>query len=209
MNMKYRQHKEKSSNYLEVTIYNKTKEIEERIATGKASKKELIKYKNVLRIEIKVKNGKLNSNKSQDQLKEKKNVRNKSLETYYNFKALDTYYSNTAKKIFGTEIYYRIDVAIKKINTSETLSIAMKEKLCTLIMLINSEGYTDAKQIWINTFSISTFNNHIKKIRSLGINEITFNEKINNEKIPYETIPNFSLIDNSEIEFRTKRKYNF
>lgn len=209
MNMKYRQHKEKSSNYLEVTIYNKTKEIEERIATGKASKKELIKYKNVLRIEIKVKNGKLNSNKSQDQLKGKKNVRNKSLETYYNFKALDTYYSNTAKKIFGTEIYYRIDVAIKKINTSETLSTAMKEKLCTLIMLINSEGYTDAKQIWINTFSISTFNNHIKKIRSLGINEITFDEKINNEKIPYETIPNFSLIDNSEIEFRTKRKYNF
>lgn len=40
----------------------------------------------------------------------------------------------------------------------------MKEKLCTLIMLINSDGYTDAKQTWINTFSISTFNNHIKKL---------------------------------------------
>lgn len=97
MNMKNRQHEEKSSNYLEVTIYNKTKEIEEKIATGKASKKELIKYKNVLRIEIKVKNGKLNSNKSQDQLKGKKNVRDKALETYYNFEALDTYYSNTEK----------------------------------------------------------------------------------------------------------------
>ena len=83
--MKHKQHKEESSNYLEVTIYNKTKEIEQKIAEGKADKKDLIRYKNVIRTEIKVKNGKLNSNKSQDQLSNKENVRTKDLETYYNF----------------------------------------------------------------------------------------------------------------------------
>lgn len=57
--MKFREHEEKSSNYLEVTIYNKTKEIEQQIAEGKADKKDLIRYKNIIRTEIKVKNGKL------------------------------------------------------------------------------------------------------------------------------------------------------
>ena len=41
--MKHKQHKEESSNYLEVTIYNKTKEIEQKIAEGKADKKDLIR----------------------------------------------------------------------------------------------------------------------------------------------------------------------
>lgn len=43
--MKFREHEEKSSNYLEVTIYNKTKEIEQQIAEGKADKKTLLDIK--------------------------------------------------------------------------------------------------------------------------------------------------------------------
>ena len=82
--MKHKKHREESSNYLEIIVYNKTKEIENRIAKGKASKDELIKYKDVIRTEIKVKNGKLNSNKSQDQLNLKTDIRNKDLDKYYN-----------------------------------------------------------------------------------------------------------------------------
>ena len=209
MIMKYREHKEKSSNYLEVTIYNKTKETEQRIAEGRASKEELIKYKNIMRVEIKVKNGKLNSNKSQDQLSHKENIRTKDLDNYYNLKALHTYYSNNVKKIFGTETFYRIDIAISRICDSENLKPFMKDKLCSLIKLINKDGYTVAKQIWTDTFSTSTFNNHIKKIRKLGINAITFDEEINGIKVPYETIPNFSSLDNAEIEFIRRDTHKF
>ena len=199
--MKHKQHKEESSNYLEVTIYNKTKEIEQKIAEGKADKKDLIRYKNIIRTEIKVKNGKLNSNKSQDQLNNKENIRTKDLETYYNLESLHKYYSNNARKIFSTEQYYRIDVAIRKINDSENVRATMKEKLCSLIRAINFNGYTRAKEIWVDTFSISTFNSHIKKIIELGINPVTFDNVLNGKKVTYETIPNFSLLDNREIEF--------
>ena len=209
MKMKYREHKEESSNYLEITIYNKTKETEQRIASGKASKDELIRYKNVIRTEIKVKNGKLNSNKSQDKLNNKVNIRTKNLCNYYNADATKTYYSNNAQKIYGTETYYRIDVAIKMICDNEKLKDKMKEKLCSLIKLVNSLGYTEAKQIWIDTFSLGTYKNHIKKIRELGINVVTFDEVTNGKKTPYESIPNFSLLDNAEIEFIRKNKFLF
>ncbi len=209
MIMKHRQHKEESSNYLEVTIYNKTKEIEQKIAEGKADIKDFIRYKNVIRTEIKVKNGKLNSNKSQDQLNNKENVRTKELETYYNFEALNTYYSNTAKKIFNTETFYRIDIAIKKICDSETIKPKMKDKLCSLLQLINTDGYSKAKEIWVDTFSISTFNSHIKKIKGLGINPVTFDNVINGKAVTYETIPNFSLLGNGEIEFIKRDKIKF
>lgn len=207
--MKHRQHNEESSNYLEVTIYNKTKEIEQKIAEGKADKKDLIRYKNIIRTEIKVKNGKLNSNKSQDQLNNKENVRTKELETYYNLEALNIYYSNNVKKIFGEEPFYRIDIAIKIINDNETIRPTMKEKLCTLIELINSDGYTIAKEIWSDTFSSKTFSNHIKKIKELGINPITFDNVINGKAVTYETIPNFSLLDNGEIEFIKRNTIKF
>lgn len=209
MKMKHRQHEEKSSNYLEVTIYNKTKETEQRIAAGKASKDELIRYKNVIRTEIKVKNGKLNSNKSQDKLNNNGNIITKDLCTYYNADATKTYYSSNAQKIYGTEPYYRIDVALKMICDNVELKYKMKERLCSLISLINSSGYTEAKQIWVDTLSLSTFKNHVNKIRGLGINVITFDEEINGIKIPYEYIPNFSLLDNAEIEFIRKDKCLF
>ena len=209
MKMKYREHKEESSNYLEITIYNKTKETEQRIASGKASKDELIRYKNVIRTEIKVKNGKLNSNKSQDKLNNKINIRSKDLCNYYNADATKTYYSNNAQKIYGTEPYYRIDVAIKMICDNVKLKNKMKEKLCSLIKLVNSLGYTEAKQIWIDTFSLGTYKNHIKKIRELGINVVTFDEVTNGRKAPYDSIPNFSLLDNAEIEFIRKDKFLF
>lgn len=207
--MKYKRHSEDSSNYLEVIVYNKTKEIENRIASGKTSKDELVRYKDVIRTEVKVKNGKLNSNKSQDQLNHKTDIRNKSLENYYNDTALQNYYSRNIKKIFGTEAFYRIDTAINLIDKEETIKPKMKEKLITLIKLINTEGYTKAKNIWVDTFSLTTFNTHIKRIRKLGINVITFDKVINGVTIDYEYIPNFSLLDNAEIEFIPIKQITF
>lgn len=197
--MKHKKHREESSNYLEIIVYNKTKEIENRIANGKASKDELIKYKDVIRTEIKVKNGKLNSNKSQDQLNLKTDIRTKDLDKYYNSKATEDYYSKNAKKLFGTEPFYRLDIAIMKIENNRNIKTKMKEKLIALIKLINLEGYTVAKDIWVSTFSLSTFNLHIKRIRGLGMNVITFDNVIDGITVDYEYIPNFSLLENSKI----------
>lgn len=77
----------------------------------------------------------------------------------------------------------------------------MKEKLDSLIRVINLNGYTRAKEFRVDTFSLSTFNCHIRKIRELGINPVTFDNVLKGKKVPYETIPNFSLLDNGEIEF--------
>ena len=49
------------SNYMEVTMYNKTLEIEKRIAEGRLSEKERKRYDNIFRTEVKIRNGKLNS----------------------------------------------------------------------------------------------------------------------------------------------------
>lgn len=196
--MKHKKHREESSNYLEIIVYNKTKEIENRIANGKASKDELIKYKDVIRTEVKVKNGKLNSNKSQDQLNLKTDIRTKDLDKYYNSNATENYYSKNVKKLFGTEPFYRLDIAIMKIENNRNIKPKMKEKLIALIKLINSEGYTVAKDIWVSTFSLSTFNLHIKRIRGLGMNVVTFDNVIDGITIDYEYIPNFSLLENSK-----------
>ena len=47
------------SNYLEICLYNKDKETENKIKKGKANKAEKKKYKNIFRTEVKIKNLKL------------------------------------------------------------------------------------------------------------------------------------------------------
>lgn len=198
-----------TSRNLEVCIYDKAKETKERLATGRANQDELIYYKGVIRTEVKVKNGKLNSNKSYDIGNNKTLTRIKELDVYYNRNSFDYYYSRTVAKIFGTEPFYRIDIALDIINNSDELTKNIKLKLCNLLQLINSKGYTDAKKYWESTYSISTFKTHIKKIRGLGLNPLTFNLKINDVDIDYETIPNFTLLDNAEMEFIKAHKQLF
>lgn len=74
--------------------YNETR----KALTGKANKDEELFYKDVIRTEVKVKNGKLNSNKSQDTNNNKGKIRTKDLEYYYNYEALGLYYTKTIKK---------------------------------------------------------------------------------------------------------------
>ena len=45
------------SNYMEVTMYNKTLEIEKKIAEGKLSEKDRKKYHNILRTDVNIRNG--------------------------------------------------------------------------------------------------------------------------------------------------------
>lgn len=97
-----------SSNYIEITLYNKTKEIEQKIANGEISDSILKKFINIFRTELKVKNGKLNSNK------QKQLFNNKDLAAYYNSDTTTKLYNKTIPRIFGMNDFYRIDIAEKK-----------------------------------------------------------------------------------------------
>jgi len=197
--LKYKQHEEDSSSYIEIIIYDKEKETKYRVEKGRISQQEICKYENTIRVEVKIKNGKLNSNKSYDKKMNKDVIRSKELNNYYNENAVYEYYCKRAKRIFGTEKFYRIDVALNIVSNSNELSNNIKEKLCSLLKLVNKEGLTKAKKIWSDTFSSSTFNNHVKKLNELGINIITFDEYIDNTKVYYEYIPNFSLLETESI----------
>ena len=179
------------ANYMELCLYNKTKEIELKILEGKAFETEKERFENVFRTEVKIKNGKINSNISKEKMKDK------SIETYYNKKNTTELYNSPVQKIFGLNDFYRIDVALKIIDRNKNIRKKTKIKLKLLLRKINKLGYTDAKKYWVEKYSEVTFRNHIKKIEALGINVLTFDRKINGLEVERETIKNFTKLENS------------
>ena len=179
------------ANYMELCLYNKTKEIEMKVLEGKAFETEKERFENVFRTEVKIKNGKINSNISKDKMKDK------SIETYYNKENTTELYNTPVQKIFGVNDFYRIDVAIKIIDKDKSIRKKTKAKLKTLLRKINKLGYTDAKEYWVKKYSEVTFRNHIKKIEALGINVLTFDKKINGLAVERDTIRNFTKLENS------------
>lgn len=188
-----------SSNYIEITLYNKTKEIEQKIASGEMPESVLKKFINIFRTELKVKNGKLNSNK------QKQLFDSKELETYYNLETITKLYHKTILRIFGINDFYRIDIALKKIRNAMYMRDTTKKNLCRLIRLVNEKGYTEAKKIWIEKYCEATFRNQVKKIESLGINILTFDKKINGQIVDIEKIKNFTLLKNGVPEFMEQK----
>lgn len=99
------------------------------------------------------------------------------------------YYFNTyAEKIWYSEDFYRIDIALKIINNAKNLSKNMKEKLCNLLKAIHFLGFSYSQKLYDKKYSRVTFREHIKRIRALGINPLTFKSTYSIEKIE-----NFSL----------------
>lgn len=179
------------ANYMELCLYNKTKEIEMKVLEGKAFETEKEKFENVFRTEVKIKNGKINSNINKEKMKDK------SIETYYNSKNTTELYNSPVKKIFGENDFYRIDVALKIIDRNKSIRNKTKTKLKLLLRKINKLGYTTAKEYWVKKYSEVTFRNHIKKIEKLGINVLTFDRKINGLAVERDTIKNFTKLENS------------
>lgn len=184
-----------SSNYIEITLYNKTKEIEQKIANGEISDSILKKFINIFRTELKVKNGKLNSNK------QKQLFNNKDLAAYYNSDTTTKLYNKTIPRIFGMNDFYRIDIAEKKIKKAMGIRDKTKNNLCRLIRLVNEKGYTEAKRIWTDKYCEATFRNQAKKIESLGINILTYDKNIDGQYVNAPKIKNFTLLKNGVPEF--------
>ena len=196
--MKMERNEARESSYMEAQLYNKTKQIEERYASGKVSEEEKLRYKNTFRTEVRVRNGKLNSNKQKK--KSTWGGQPKILATYYDDESTTELYNKHILKIFGTNDFYRIDVAVKIIKNCVNLKDTMKQKLCDLVILVNKYGYTQAKNKLEKKNSQSTFRNHIKLIEKTGINVLTFDKVINGNKISKTYIKNFTSLSNATPE---------
>lgn len=167
----------------------------------------LDRFKGIFRTEVRIKNRKLNQNKRAENWGLSKDLSN------YLVKDMKAYFwKQYAEKVWFTEPFYRIDVAIKLVKQNDTLTKATKIKLIEVLKEINKNGFTKTKeffayekrkkQIYVAESSgataetlsniknkkfcsqdYSTFNNYIKKIRSLGINPLTFDKSFKLEKI--------------------------
>lgn len=198
---------ERLSNYLEIELYNKDLQVRHLVEIGKANKRQIKKYENIFRTEVRLRNGKLNANKQ-------KGIKaTKELQEYYREETTTEIYNAIVKKIFGTLDFYRIDKALMHIRNNSVARPETVEKLCGLVNTINRFGYSTAKQIWIKKYSENTFRNHIKEIEKLGMNILTFDRRIDGLEIKRETIKNFtsllnSVPENKKLKIRGIKKNN-
>ncbi len=174
----------KGSGCVEIACYDKGKEMLKQFKKGKYKKKEANKYTNIFRVELRIKNARLNYEKH-------KNGIAKDIANYYSREVAKQYFEYYVEKIFGKEKFYRIDVAVEMIQNEKTLKDSTKEKLCNLLNNINKNGYTKA----IDSYKCrSTFLSYAKKVKELGINVLTFDRVINGKEMIQKCIDNFAII---------------
>ena len=162
-------YKPKSSNGIEIIVYFK----EEQLKTQKRKgiRLQIKEFENVIRVEVRDKNKRLNYNKKNTFKMEK------TIDNYYQENIADEHFSKYVEPIFYTEPFYRIDYALIAIQTDRRLNELEAEKLCKLVKDINENGYTATKDNYI--YCDDTFEKHIKLLRNIGINPLTFDEDIN------------------------------
>lgn len=161
------------SSYIEVIVYDKEQERKDKLKKKKKTSHielELKEFKNVFRTELRLKSKRLYYNKKHT-LK-----LDKTLDNYYNEEVADECFKRYVEPIFYTEPFYRIDYALLAIQSDNRLTEAEVEKLCKLVIGINKNGYTATKDNYI--YCDDTFDRHIKLLRSIGINPLTFDEDI-------------------------------
>lgn len=174
---------------IEFSFYDKGKETKYRVSVGKANKSEIEKYNNIFRTEIRIKNGRLNSN-----VFENKTMK-KDLRTYYNPVITSELYHKYIKSVLGENDFYRIDKAIDIIINSNYRN-SKKEKLVAFIVDINKYGYSKAEDAFLEHKSKTTWYSYIHSIEKLGINVITFDTIIDGKTISTEKLDNFGQLKN-------------
>lgn len=100
----------------------------------------------------------------------------KTIDNYYRENIADEHFTRYVEPIFYTEPFWRLDYALLAIKSDRRLTEKEAEKLCKLVIDINKKGFTRAKAEY--NYCDDTFENHIKLLRSIGINPLTFDEDI-------------------------------
>lgn len=164
-------------------------------------------FKGIIRTEVRIKNRKLNYYKYNSNW-----GLSKELSNYLCYDMKAYFFKQYAEKVWFSEDFYRIDVALDIIRNNSNLSNNMKNKLCTVLKSIRRNGYTKTRNYFgylkrtndiqkatkcgtceaemknlenkkLSSSDYATFNNYIKRLRELGINPLTFDRNHNLEKI--------------------------
>ena len=83
---------ESKGTYRQIALYNKYKQIKEKVMAGELPYSELEKYSHIFRTEVRIKNDRLNSNIYSNRYSDKK------LETYYNSEVTTQIYTKFVKR---------------------------------------------------------------------------------------------------------------
>lgn len=156
--------------YTEVIVYYKYLEMNTRHRKHSHVGLNISLYDNVIRTELRLKNKRLYYN-------QKHTLKiDKTLANYSNNKVSDDCFRRYIQPIFYKEPFYRVDYALLAIQSDNRLTETEAEKLCKLVTDINQKGFTKAKQEY--SYCDDTFEKHIKLLRSIGINPLTFDKEI-------------------------------
>lgn len=174
------------NNHVSITCYFKEYE---RLENGDIAGAE--RYKGILRTEVKVKDKHLNY---------KKDVRDKTLANYFKEEVVQEYFTGYIEPVFYTEDYYRLNVAIDKIQeykpkTKNDIVVTdlEKKRACEFITEINQFGISSVE----DKYSDKTFKKYIGIVRSLNINPLCFSPVIDGKEITIENMDNFTRFSNS------------
>lgn len=205
--------------YAEVMTYDKYKQLLAVRYEDYYTVEELESFKGVIRTEVRIKNRKLNYYKHSDNwglAKELSNYLNEDMKRYF--------WHNYVEKVWYTEPFYRVDIAMKMIRKNNSLTKYKKDVLCDVVRRINKFGYTRASEHFayekrwnkyekeknngvpesvlekilkgkLTTDDFTTFRTYIAEIRKLGINPLTFDKKFKLEKIE-----NFAKYESSAVD---------
>lgn len=198
------------SSYTEIIIYDKEQERKDKLKKKKKTSHielELKEFKNVFRTELRLKSKRLYYNKKHT-LK-----MDKTLDNYYNEEVADECFKRYVEPIFYEEPFYRIDYALLTIQTDRRLTETETEKLCKLVVDINEKGFTRAKAEY--NYCDDTFEKHIKLLRNIGINPLTFDEDVElailHNFTTKEVCRDFTIYDGEHEELRLEfiNEYGF
>ena len=137
----------------------------------------------------------------------------KTLENYYKEEVADECFKRYVEPIFYEEPFYRIDYALITIQSDRRLTEKKAEKLCKLITDINEKGFSRAKLEY--GYCDDTFEKHIKLLRSIGINPLTFDEDVDLAILHNFTIKevcrDFTIYDgeHDELKYKFLDEYGF
>ena len=143
-----------NSNSVNINIYDKEQE-------RKDKKKPILpQYKNLLRIEVQLKNPKLRYIEQSEGIE-------RQLAYYFNSVDRDYYLNKTLKPILYKGDYYNLYHASKLIRANYKPQMA--DKLIKLVKSISLDGITKVRNSFNNT---TTFNSYIKKLEEINVNPI-------------------------------------
>lgn len=187
---------EEGGNYIEYIFYDKGAERSIKFKQGKADEADVIKYKGMFRSEARVKNGRLNSNKFEHRI-------SKELQNYYNKETTAELYDKYIAEIIGTRDFYRIDIAVEIVRSSN-FRIQKRQALENLLLQVNQLGYTEAEKMWREKHnnSLSSFYNYKRALEKIGINILTFDKSIKGKDVKTEKIVNFGQRKNGVKEVK-------